>query len=139
MSSCVDRYLELAGNGVKLKAALTPFINEDQSTSPQGAPCESGPFCECPWCKNTFPANVHQQAKDVSGDSNKRWSRGKAMANICHNATHQSNDGKQYNLSELIEMEHDRAENSAYHAAPAQDCKGPVSYTHLTLPTILRV
>ena len=37
LTSCVDRYLELAGNGVKLKAASTPFINEDQGTSPQGA------------------------------------------------------------------------------------------------------
>ena len=50
--------------------------------------------------------------------------KGKAMANICQNATHQSNDGKQYNLSELVEMEHNRAENGAYHASPAQDCKG---------------
>ena len=119
LSSCVDRYLELAGNGVKLKAASTPFINEDQGTSPQGAPCESGPFCECPWCKNTFPANVHKPAKDVSWDFNK----GKAMANVCQNATHQLGDGKQYNLSELVEMEHDRAENGAYHATPAQDRK----------------
>ena len=46
------------------------------------------------------------------------------MANICQNATHQISDGKQYNLSELVEMEHDRAENGAYHATPAQDCKG---------------
>ena len=34
LSSCVDRYLELAGNGVKLKTVTTPFLNEDQGTSP---------------------------------------------------------------------------------------------------------
>ena len=45
------------------------------------------------------------------------------MANVCQNSTHQTGDGKQYNLSELVEMEHDRAENGAYHATPAQDRK----------------
>ena len=78
LSSCVDRYLELAGNGVKLKSVTAPFLNEHQGTSPQGAPCESGPFCECPWCKHTFLANVHKPAKDVSWDFNK----GKALANV---------------------------------------------------------
>ena len=53
LSSGVDRYLELAGNGVKLKTVATPFPNEDQGTSSQGAPCESGTFCECPWCEYT--------------------------------------------------------------------------------------
>ena len=37
-TSCVDRYLELAGNGVKLRTVTTPFLVEDQGTSPQGAP-----------------------------------------------------------------------------------------------------
>ena len=88
LSSCVDRYLELAGNGVKLQTVATPFLNEDQGTSPQGAPCESGPYCECSWCKHTFPANVHKPAKDVSWNVNK----GKALANVRHDATHKSGD-----------------------------------------------
>ena len=64
LASCVDRYLELAGNGVKLRTVATPFLVEDQGTSPQGAPNQSGPFSECPWCKHTFPANTHKPAKD---------------------------------------------------------------------------
>ena len=30
LSSCADRYLELAGNGVKLRTVATPLLNEDQ-------------------------------------------------------------------------------------------------------------
>ena len=86
LSSCVDRYLELAGNGVKLETVATAFLVEDQGTSPQGAPCEPGPYCECPWCEHTFPANVHKPAKDVNWNVNK----GKAMANVRHGATHDS-------------------------------------------------
>ena len=59
LASCVDRYLELAGNGVKLRTVATPFLVDDQGISPQGAPSQSGPFSECPWCKHTFPANIH--------------------------------------------------------------------------------
>ena len=64
LTSCVDRYLELAANGVKLRTVATPFLVEDQGTSPQGAPNQSGPFSECLWCKHTFPANTHKPAKD---------------------------------------------------------------------------
>ena len=117
LSSCVKRYLELAGNDVKLKTVSTPFLNEGQGTSPQGAPCESGPCCECPWCKHTFPANVHKPAKDASWDFNK----GKAMANVCRDATHNPGDRKLYALSEFIGMEYDQAGNGARHATPAQD------------------
>ena len=63
LASCVDRYLELARNGVKLRTVATPFLVEDQGTSPQGAPSQSGPFSECPWCKHTFPANTHKPAR----------------------------------------------------------------------------
>ena len=38
LASFVDRYLELAGNGVKPRTVATPFLVEDQGTSPQGAP-----------------------------------------------------------------------------------------------------
>ena len=50
---------------VKLRTGMaTPFLVEDQGTSPQGAPNQSGPFSECPWRKHTFPANAHNTAKD---------------------------------------------------------------------------
>ena len=114
LSSCVDRYLGLAGNGIKLKTVATPILNEDQGTSPQGPPCESGPFCECPWCKHTFPSNVHKPAKDVSWDFNK----GKAMANVRRDAARKTGDRKLYALSELIEMEYDEVEDGVFHATP---------------------
>ena len=117
LSSCVDRYLALAGNGVKLKTVTTLFLNEDQGTFPQGAPCESGPFCECPWCKHTFPANVHKPAKDVSWNV----SKGRALANVRQDAAHKTGDRKLYALSELIEMEYGKAENGVFHATPVQD------------------
>ena len=66
LTSCVDRYLELAGDGVKLRTVATPFLVEDQGISPQGAPNQSGPFSECPWCKHIFPANTHKPAKDLN-------------------------------------------------------------------------
>ena len=102
LSSCVDRYLELAGNGVKLRTVATPFLVEDQGTSPQGAPCEPGPYSECPWCKHTFLANVHKPAKDANWNENK-W---KAMANVSHDAVHKSSERMQYTLFDLIEMEY---------------------------------
>ena len=66
LTSCVDRYLELAGDGVKLRTVATPFLVEDQGTSPQGAPSHPGPYSECPWCKHTFPANTHKPARDTN-------------------------------------------------------------------------
>ena len=66
MTSCVDRYFKLAGNGVKLQTVATLFLVEDQGISPQDAPSQSGPFSECPWCKHTFPANTHKPAKDLN-------------------------------------------------------------------------
>ena len=47
LSSCVDRYFELAGNGVKLRTVANFFLVEDQGTSTQGAPSHPGPFSEC--------------------------------------------------------------------------------------------
>ena len=44
LTSCVDRYLELAGDGVKLRIVTTPFLVEDQGTSPQGAPSHPDPY-----------------------------------------------------------------------------------------------
>ena len=58
LKSCADRYLELAGNNVKMKTVATPFLAEDQNASPQGAPCSTGPHHERPWCKHTFPQHI---------------------------------------------------------------------------------
>ena len=97
LSSCVDRYLELAGNGVKLHTVSTPFLVEDQGTSVQGASCEPGPYSECPVCQHTFPANVHKLAKDASWNENK-W---KAMADVNHATTTTSGDKMPNALSGL--------------------------------------
>ena len=43
------------------------------------------------------------------------------MANVCRDATLNPGDRKLYALSELIEMENDKAENGVFHATPAQD------------------
>ena len=57
LKSCVERYVELAGTSARIKNVTTPFLTEDQNTSPQGAPCAKGPHVECPWCKHSFPKN----------------------------------------------------------------------------------
>ena len=66
LTFCVDRYLELARNGVQLRTVATQFLVEDQGISPQGAPNQPGPFSECPWCKHTSPANTQKLAKDLN-------------------------------------------------------------------------
>ena len=66
LTSCVNRYLELAGEGVKMRNVATPFLVEDQGLSPQGSPSHPGEYSECPWCKHTFPANTHKPARDTN-------------------------------------------------------------------------
>jgi hypothetical protein len=57
LTSCVDRYLELAGGGdVRLRNVATPFLVDDPKLGPSGAPSTDGAdMVECPWCKHTFP------------------------------------------------------------------------------------
>ena len=58
LQQCVDKYCTLAktvGPAPKLRRVATPFLADDSSLSPQGAPAAKGPIVECPWCKHTFP------------------------------------------------------------------------------------
>ena len=51
LGSCVDRYLELAPPGTKLKSVPTPFVPEDTKDGPAGRPCQAtGPVAQCPHC-----------------------------------------------------------------------------------------
>ena len=61
LTSCVDRYLELAGDSAKLRTVTTPFLVEDQGTSPQGSPSHPGPFSEARGVSIFFPL-THTQA-----------------------------------------------------------------------------
>eukprot|EP00972_Heterocapsa_arctica_P031994 4712909-Heterocapsa_arctica.AAC.1 len=56
LSSSVDRYLELAGPGAKMKLVATRFLTEDMNQSLVRKPLHPGPSVECPWCKRTFQA-----------------------------------------------------------------------------------
>ena len=56
LTSCVDRYLELAGSGYKLRQAATPFLVDDPANSPAAAPQPGSNGVACPWCKHTFDA-----------------------------------------------------------------------------------
>jgi len=57
LGSCVDRYVELAGGDVKLRAVGTPFLHDDQANSYHGRPQPGGASVECPWCKHTFASD----------------------------------------------------------------------------------
>ena len=63
MRSCVDRYLEHAP-GMRLKTVETPFLPEDQMTSPQGAPKCAGAVGLCPWCSHSFSPSEMRTFKD---------------------------------------------------------------------------
>ena len=63
LKQTVALYLDLAGPGVKLRHVDTPFVHEDQTRSPQGAPASDGPVVECPWCCHTFPPVVHENLR----------------------------------------------------------------------------
>eukprot|EP00972_Heterocapsa_arctica_P045295 6686019-Heterocapsa_arctica.AAC.1 len=54
LTSCVERYLELAGPGTKMRTVATPFLADDQNKSLVRKPLHEGPCIECPWCKHTF-------------------------------------------------------------------------------------
>ena len=58
LRSSVDLYLSLSrsrGFQANLRDVATPFIGEDHSGSPQGAPCGHGPALYCPHCRHAFP------------------------------------------------------------------------------------
>eukprot|EP00972_Heterocapsa_arctica_P054096 7971987-Heterocapsa_arctica.AAC.1 len=56
LSSCVDRYLELAGPGAKMTIVATPFLTEDMNQSLARKPLQPGTAIHCPWCKHSFQA-----------------------------------------------------------------------------------
>ena len=119
LASCVDRYLELAGNGVKLRTVATPFLVEDQGTSPQGAPNQSGPFSECPWCMHTFPANTHKPAKDSN------WKAAVSVHGSSADYTSEAEPatGDVYISSNKIEAQCDHNDEVEVRAVPAQYSK----------------
>ena len=58
LRSSMDVYLSLArsrGFAANLRDVPTPFIGEDHSGSPQGAPCGDDPTLYCPHCRHAFP------------------------------------------------------------------------------------
>lgn len=57
VSLCIDRNLELAGDGVHLKKVATPFMAEEQETGQAAArkPCADGAGITCPSCGHVFP------------------------------------------------------------------------------------
>ena len=57
LDSCVERYVELAGGDVKLRAVGTPFLHGGQANSYHGRPQPGDASTECPWCKHTFAPN----------------------------------------------------------------------------------
>ena len=119
LTSCVDRYLELAGNGVKLRIVATPFLVEDQGISPQGAPNQSGPLSECPWCKHTFPANTHKPAKDIN------WKAAVSAngANADSTSEVEPATGDVYISHKHIEAQYDHNGKVEVRAVPAQSSK----------------
>eukprot|EP00972_Heterocapsa_arctica_P028431 4180795-Heterocapsa_arctica.AAC.1 len=53
LASCVERYLELAGPGTKMRTVSTPFLADDQNLLLVRKPLHPGPCIACPWCKRT--------------------------------------------------------------------------------------
>ena len=88
LRSAVDKYLALAGPGFKLRHVDTPFLTEDQSKSPQGAPCAEGQCIECPWCKHTFPPTVANDVRQVTGN------RSRESADAANKVQKQPDEGR---------------------------------------------
>ena len=74
LDSCVQKYVDLAGPGTKVKEYATPFISEDHRASPAGAP-GTGPCVECPWCKHTFAAKVWKDVGELEVSKYKKRPR----------------------------------------------------------------
>ena len=66
LRSCVDRYLEVAGN-VELKKVPTPGPHEEAKDHPSRAPTQTGPSFECNWCGNRVPANGYETPSCQAG------------------------------------------------------------------------
>ena len=66
LSSCLEKFKELA-HVKDIRPFPTPFITEEQTNAPQGQ-AGTGPCVECPWCKHTFPPNVHETVNALERD-----------------------------------------------------------------------
>eukprot|EP00972_Heterocapsa_arctica_P047619 7023651-Heterocapsa_arctica.AAC.1 len=49
LTSCIDRYLELAGPGTKMNTVATLFLTEDMNQSLVRKPLHPGSALTCPW------------------------------------------------------------------------------------------
>ena len=70
LSSCLDKFKELA-HVKDIRPFPTPFITEEHTSAPQ-VQAGTGPCVECPWCKHTFPPNVHETVNALERDIQKQ-------------------------------------------------------------------
>ena len=78
LESCVNKYIELAGPGTKIKPYPTPFFQDDHRESPAGAPGH-GPVQECPYCCSTFPPQrTWKDVDELEASKRKRQKAGTA-------------------------------------------------------------
>ena len=64
LAQCVERYLECAPSGTKMKRASTPFLQDEGDFGPARNPTENSGV-ECEWCGFVASNAVSQ----VGGDS----------------------------------------------------------------------
>ena len=64
LQSCVELYQSLAPPQFKINTALTPFGPEAKDEGPSGNPHSTGgPVIHCPWCQDSFPAELNVPKK----------------------------------------------------------------------------
>ena len=66
LRSCVDRYLEVAGD-VKLNKVVTPEMHEETKNHVSRKPAKEGPSVVCNWCNNLVPTDGSATAPDQRG------------------------------------------------------------------------
>ena len=66
LRSCVDRYLEVAGD-VKLNKVVTPELHEETKNDVSRKPAKEGPSVVCNWCNNLVPTDGSATAPHQRG------------------------------------------------------------------------
>ena len=66
LRSCVDRYLEVAGD-VKLNKVVTPELHEETKNHVSRKPAREGPSVVCNWCNNLVPTDGSATVPDQRG------------------------------------------------------------------------
>ena len=98
LQQCVDTYRTLAatvGPAPKLRRVVTPFLGDDSSLSPQGAPAATGPIVECPWCKHTYPPPpVYNNLRELDASTRKKPSSGSKATSSSKKSGPESWDSK---------------------------------------------